>query len=62
MFRSVKGLRSTGLEADVYDVVITAGGFAKAGTGGHLLSILFRSRRFIYGGMVRNLCGFSSQA
>jgi hypothetical protein len=31
MFRSVKGLRSTGLEADVYDVVITAGGFAKAG-------------------------------
>jgi hypothetical protein len=26
----VKGLRSTGLEADVYDVVITAGGFAKA--------------------------------
>jgi len=27
--RSVKGIRSTGLESNVYDVVITAGGFAK---------------------------------
>jgi len=27
--RGVKGIRSTGLESDVYDVVITAGGFAK---------------------------------
>ena len=25
----MKGIRSTGLESDVYDVVITAGGFAK---------------------------------
>ena len=27
--RGVKGVRSTGLEPSVYDVVITAGGFAK---------------------------------
>jgi len=27
--RAVRGVRSTGLESDVYDVVITAGGFAK---------------------------------
>ena len=37
VYRSVKGLRSTGLEADVYDVVITAGGFAKARGSGHLV-------------------------
>ena len=29
IFSAVKGVRSTGLESNVYDVVITAGGFAK---------------------------------
>ena len=29
--RTVRGVRSTGLESSVYDVIVTAGGFAKVG-------------------------------
>jgi len=43
--REVKGTRTTGLESNVYDVVITAGGFAKDAINPHDITELLRILR-----------------